>query len=50
MEKSDNIQIKIQPELKEKFFHHCHENAINPSEFIRKKITEFVKQQEKQAE
>jgi len=45
--KDTTIQIKIDSETKEKFFAWCKNRAINPSEWLRARINEVVKEVEK---
>lgn len=42
--KTSHIQLKIEPALKEKFFAWCKAQAINPSEWLRLRIAEAVKE------
>ena len=41
--KTDKIEVKIQPELKQAFKAKCESLCINPSEWIRKQIENFTK-------
>ena len=41
--KDSTIQIKIDSDSKEKFFTWCKNQAINPSEWLRSKIVEAIR-------
>lgn len=40
--KSDKLEIRIEPELKEEFFETCRERMINPSELLRREIKKII--------
>lgn len=44
--KTSYLQVKINPETKQQFFAWCKNQAINPSEWIRQKIAEAIKEKE----
>lgn len=47
MAANDNIQIRISPDLKEKFYELCKENKDVPAAVIRNFIKEYVKKYDK---
>lgn len=42
-EKKEYIHIRIEADLKKRFFEICQENSINPSELLRKYVLIFIK-------
>jgi metal-responsive CopG/Arc/MetJ family transcriptional regulator len=46
-EKAEYIHIRIEPELKKEFFELCEKQSVNPSELLRKKIKNYIKNNKK---